>query len=207
MGTGVRAGGHGHTGTSQSAVRGNVGGHGGSSRHSFNGNKDGDNGGGSGKRTPGYAGGRPFISYVGAHPDVGHENDGIDQETRMKIEQEAIDLIIRQEPTLNRTPEGNPGFDLYETDSNGELLRWIEVKAMTGTLENRPVGLSHTQFDYAREKGDAYWLYVVEFATDSVHAQVLRIQNPAAKARTFTFDHGWREIATNVMAKKITGTI
>lgn len=195
-GTGVRTGGHGHTGTSQSGVRGNVGGHGGSNRHSFNGNKEGEHGG-SGKRTPGHTGGRPFISYVGAHPDDNHDNDGVDQETRMKIEAKAIDLIIRQEPTLNRTPEGNPGFDLFEIDSNGELLRWVEVKAMTGTLEDRPVGLSHTQFNYAREKGEAYWLYVVERATDPMHARVLRIQNPAAKAQTFTFDHGWREIASD----------
>ncbi|MDE0566926.1 DUF3883 domain-containing protein, partial [Shewanella sp. K8] len=75
--------------------------------------------------------------------------------------------------------------------------RWVEVKAMTGTLEDRPVGLSHTQFNYAREKGEAYWLYVVERATDPMHARVLRIQNPAAKAQTFTFDHGWREIASD----------
>lgn len=199
MGAGVRAGGHGHTATSQSGVRDNSGGHGGSSRHNSNGYKSGGNGSEPGKRTPGHAGGRPFISYVGAHPDDSHDNDGVDQETRMKIEAKAIDLIIRQEPTLNRTPEGNPGFDLFETDSNGELLRWIEVKAMTGTLEDRPVGLSHTQFNYAREKGDSYWLYVVERATDPVHARVLRIKNPAAKAQTFTFDHGWREIASDEM--------
>lgn len=59
---------------------------------------------------------------------------------------------------------------------------------MTGSLENRPVGLSRTQFDCAREKDDAYWLYVVEYAADSAKARVLRIQNPAANARTFTFD-------------------
>jgi hypothetical protein len=66
---------------------------------------------------------------------------------------------------------------------------------MTGTLEDRPVGLSHTQFDHAREQGDAYWLYVVENATDPAKARVLKIQNPAGLARTFTFDHGWSQIA------------
>lgn len=64
-----------------------------------------------------------------------------------------------------------------------------------GQLEDRPVGLSHTQFDCAREKGDAYWLYVVEYATDPAQARVLRIQNPVGRARTFTFDHGWAGIA------------
>ena len=113
----------------------------------------------------------------------------------MNIEDQAITLIISLEPGLKRTPEGNPGFDLFEVNGSGQQVRWVEVKSMTGSLENRPVGLSRTQFDYACAKGDAYWLYVVEHATDSENARVLRIQNPVAHARTFTFDHGWRQIA------------
>lgn len=141
-------------------------------------------------------GGRAFISYVGTHPDgEGSDPDGLDQAARMQVEERAIDLIIRLEPGLRRTPEGNPGFDLFEADSSGRQIRWVEVKSMTGTLQDRPVGLSHTQFDCAREKGDAYWLYVVERATDPAQARVLRIQNPVGHARTFTFDHGWSGIA------------
>lgn len=98
-------------------------------------------------------------------------------------------------PMLRRTPEGNPDFDLYEADSNGQPIRWVEVKSMTGSLEDRPVGLSHTQFDCALEKGEAYWLYVVEHATGQSQARILKIQNPAGLARTFTFDSGWRGIA------------
>jgi hypothetical protein len=192
VGTGAGSGGQGRTGTgtSRGGGQGNGGGHG------TAGDKGGGKGGGQGKRTPGHAGGRPFISYVGTHPDDdGPDPDGLDQAARMQIEGRAIDLIIGLEPALRRTPEGNPGFDLFEADSGGRQIRWVEVKSMTGTLEDRPVGLSHTQFDCAREKGDAYWLYVVEHATDPAQARVLRIQNPVGHARTFTFDHGWSEIA------------
>ncbi len=181
VGTGAGSGGQGRTGTgtSRGGGQGNGGAH-----------------GSSGKRTPGNASGRPFISYVGTHPDDDSPDpDGLDQAARMQIEGRAIDLIIGLEPSLRRTPEGNPGFDLFEADSGGKQIRWVEVKSMTGTLANRPVGLSHTQFDYAREKGDAYWLYVVEHAADPAQARVLRIQNPVGHARTFTFDHGWSEIA------------
>jgi len=171
------------------------GAHGGSGGHGVPGGKGG-NGSGQGKRHPGHAGGRPFISYVGAHPDDdGSDPDGLDQAERMQIEGLAIDLIVGFEPMLRRTPGGNPGFDLYEVDGSGRQIRWVEVKSMTGSLEDRPVGLSHTQFDCAREKGDAYWLYVVEHATDPGQARVLRIQNPVSHARTFTFDRGWSEIA------------
>lgn len=113
----------------------------------------------------------------------------------MRIEEQAIQLISRLEPKLRRTPDGNPGFDLYEVDSEGKSVRWVEVKSMTGSLNDRPVGLSRTQFDSARARGPAYWLYVVEHATDPGKARVLKIQDPVAHARTFTFDRGWAEIA------------
>lgn len=198
LGSGAGRGGQGRSGsgTSRGGGQGNGSAHSGSGGHGATGGKGSGNGGGQGKRTPGHAGGRPFISYVGAHPDDdGLDPDGLDQAERMQIEGHAIDLIIGLEPTLRRTPDGNPGFDLYEADSSGRQIRWVEVKSMTGSLQDRPVGLSHTQFNCAREKGDTYWLYVVEHATDPTQARVLRIQNPVALARTFTFDRGWCEIA------------
>jgi hypothetical protein len=147
------------------------------------------------KRTPGGAGGRPFVSYVGAHPeDEEPDPDGLDQVARMALEEKAIELILSEEPEWRRTPTHNPGFDLYQGNEQGGATHWCEVKAMAGRLADRPVGLSHTQFECAREHGEAYWLYVVECAgTDE--ARLVRIQNPAGKARTFTFDHGWLDIA------------
>lgn len=205
VGTGAGGGGQGRTGTgtSRGGGQGNGGARGGSGDGANGAGKGGGtSGGGHGKRTPGSAGGRPFISYVGTHPDDdGPDPDGLDQAERMQIEGSAIDLIVGLEPALCRTPEGNPGFDLFEADSGGKQIRWVEVKSMTGTLADRPVGLSHTQFDFAREKGDAYWLYVVERATDPAQARVLRIQNPVGHARTFTFDHGWSEIAITEPSK------
>jgi len=186
VGVGAGRGDQGRSGTGTSR-----GGSGGTS-----GDKGSGKGGSQGKRTPGQAGGRPFISYVGTHPDDdGPDPDGIDQAERMRIEGSAIDLIIGLEPALCRTPEGNPGFDLFEADSDGRQIRWVEVKSMTGSLADRPVGLSRTQFDCAREHGASYWLYVVEYATNADQARILRIQDPVAHARTFTFDQGWAAIA------------
>lgn len=194
--SGTGRGGHGGTGTG--TPRG--GGQGNGGPHSGSGGGypgvGGKNGGGQGKRWTGSVGGRPFISYLGTHPDDEETDpDGLDQATRMKIEDHALTLIISLEPGLQRTPEGNPGFDLFEANGDGKPVRWVEVKSMTGSLESRPVGLSRTQFDHAHAKGDAYWLYVVEHATDAEKARVLRIQNPVGHARTFTFDKGWSQIA------------
>ncbi|MBL8256435.1 MAG: DUF3883 domain-containing protein [Pseudoxanthomonas mexicana] len=149
-----------------------------------------------GKRTPGSLGGRPFISYVGAHPEAEEDDpDGLNQSQRMDIEAAAIAHILEAEQHLYATEAGNAGFDLLEKDAGNQPVRWVEVKAMTGSLEHRPVTLSHTQFEHAIQKRDAYWLYVVEFATTPERRRILRIQNPAGNAKSFTFDKGWTEIA------------
>jgi hypothetical protein len=148
------------------------------------------------KRTPGSAGGRPFISYVATHPDSEPSDpDNLDAKVRMALEKSAIEFIIHEEPKLQRTPTNNPGFDLYGIGEDGQKNRWVEVKSMSGTLQERPVALSHIQFEYARLKQDAYWLYVVEQAGNPKAARVIRIQNPAGKAGHFTFDKGWIEVA------------
>ena len=150
---------------------------------------------GGGSRTPGSAGGRPFISYVGTHlSGEDSDPDDLEQAARMALEAKAIKFILSVEPGWQRAPTHNPGFDLYKSGPDEQPTQWCEVKAMTGSLTDRPVGVSRTQFDCARAHSSAYWLYVVERAgTD--RARILRIQDPAGNARTFTFDHGWLDIA------------
>ena len=139
---------------------------------------------------------RPFISYVATHPDDKEaDTDNLDHKDRMALEEKAIKLILAHEPEWQPTDAYNPGFDLFQVDEQGQKIRWCEVKAMTGSLQDRPVGLSRKQFDYARKHGEAYWLYIVECAGDGSEARIVRIQDPAGKARTFTFDHGWLAIA------------
>lgn len=163
---------------------------------SWAGGHSGAVGGGSTGGATRSAGGRQFISYVGTHLEEDTSDpDGLEQSVRMALEESAIKQILKHEPQLNRTPAFNPGFDLYECNEDGEIVRWIEVKAMTSSLDDRPVGLSHTQFHFARECGTAFWLYVVEHASDASAARVLRIQDPVGKACTFTFDRGWALVA------------
>jgi hypothetical protein len=136
-----------------------------------------------------------FVSYVSVEPDEqATDPDGLSSEQRLALEEKAIVLIIEREPLLERTPPGNKGFDLVENDSAGEPERWVEVKAMKATLHDRPIGMSSTQFEFARKAGEQYWLYVVEQAgTDE--ARIVKIQNPARRAGYFTFDQGWLAVA------------
>lgn len=157
------------------------------------GSRSGTNGGGSANRKPAQ---RSFVSYVAMHPqDDDDEGDGLDHEQRMALEAKAIALIQSREPLLKSTVAGNQGFDLVESDANDEAERWVEVKAMKGTLEDRPVGLSSAQFEFARQHGEQFWLYVVERADDPNQARIVKIKDPVGKAGSFTFDKGWSSIA------------
>ena len=147
------------------------------------------------KAPPAKATPRRFISYLSvAHEDENADPDGLAHSARMELERLAIDLILALEPSWQRTPANNPGFDLYRGATMDDATHWCEVKAMAGTLNDRPVGMSSCQFEWARTHGDNCWLYVVERAGTS-DARITRIQNPVGKAKTFTFDHGWRSIA------------
>lgn len=143
---------------------------------------------------------RQFVSYVAVSPHESESDpDGFSYQQNMDLEEQAIAKILSVEPKLQRTPPNNPGFDLSDMGTNGEPVRWIEVKSMSGTLDSHhPATMSSTQFEFAREKQDAYWLYIVENADSSEKSNIIRIQNPAGKAQTFTFDHGWREASEDL---------
>ena len=138
---------------------------------------------------------RPFISYVATHSEKEDPNpDGLTQQKRIALEAMAIDLILEREPDWQQTPTNNPGYDLYKIHGDDGQKHYCEVKAMSGSLEDRPVGLSHTQFKCACDHGENYWLYVVEHAGNE-RSRIVKIQDPAGKARTFTFDRGWINVA------------
>lgn len=117
-----------------------------------------------------------------------------EQQRRLALEKSAIDLVLSKEEKWRSASRNNPGYDLYQTDADGRKILWCEVKSLTDGWNNQPVALSHTQFEFAQQKGDAFWLYVVERA-DTPQARIFRIQNPAGKGSKFVFDHGWRNNA------------
>lgn len=137
-----------------------------------------------------------FISYVPVHPEE-HDSEPNDAERqrRMDLERMAVQLICKREPDWIVAPPNTPGYDLYMLDERGHAVEWCEVKSLSGSLDDWPVSVSRTQFDFAREKGAAFWLYVVEHAGDAEQASILKIPDPAGLARTFTFDRGWRDVA------------
>lgn len=88
----------------------------------------------------------------------------------------------------------HPGYDVESKDAAGSVLRYIEVKSLSGDWGSLGAALTRPQFEKSEELGDRYWLYVVERATQH-DFRIHRIQNPGCQVNQFIYDDGWRDLA------------
>lgn len=145
-----------------------------------------------------------IITYVYPDDDLLPPRDGSETTTlkRTASEQAGVVRVIEDEAKFHRDAldknkeiHNHPGYDLESTDRETGVIRYIEVKALSGIWDSsNPVLVTHTEFETAKIKGDEYWLYIVELAT-SADFQIYRIQNPANRVNYFVFDHGWEPLA------------
>lgn len=141
---------------------------------------------------------RQLISYVSPGSTDGEGAGEVDERTS-DIDRAGIELVLRFEEAAGRCPvempHANPGYDIESWDADGStILRYIEVKSTADQWRERGVAMSRRQFDFATEKGEDSWLYVVERAGSS-EARIHRIQNPARLANLFAYDFGWLPVA------------
>ncbi|MBX3295471.1 MAG: DUF3883 domain-containing protein [Acidobacteria bacterium] len=145
-----------------------------------------------------------LLSYVAEDGDEDTKaEDPHTTQLRLKVDRLGIEAVVRFEEEAGRYPEemapNFKGFDLKsfgseeERENNKEPVRYIEVKSITGIWGEKGVGLTKSQFEEARKKGDRYWLYVVEYANSD--AIVHPIRNPARRATHYFFDHGWKKVS------------
>ena len=102
---------------------------------------------------------RRRTSSSGSKPTIVIESGNI--APNRKTEDAAINFVLKEDLDLidaNEDNPNNPGYDLH----NKKKDKFIEVKGVSG--EFTWVSMTITQFKCAMEKGDQYWLYVVEYA-------------------------------------------
>jgi hypothetical protein len=156
-------------------------------------------GGGSGRGAP-PSGGSPrteYHTYIGVHQSEPRHETSDTHKRRLATEDIAIDLIRQQDgqhfKEIRRMPTNHEGYDLEAINEQGEVMRYIEVKAMTCAWTDRPATISEPQFEAARRKGEKFWLYVVE-KVGQPDPKIHRIPNPQRSVRYFTFDYGWSSL-------------
>jgi len=111
------------------------------------------------------------------------ETEDIPEDIKKIIEEAAMKKVMEIEKKEGRKPDNTPAkenyhYDIKSYDSKTGEIRFIEVKGHGG---HQVFGeLSEAEFEFGREKGDKYWLYIVYNLTtagDPTYAQWIRYQD------------------------------
>lgn len=121
------------------------------------------------------------------------DRDVLIHEERTASGEGVITPILSHNQAWRRTRAHNPGFDLSKA-AECQTFGRCEAKAVEGGPQDRFVGLSRTRFERTRVHGADYRLYAVERAGRE-GARIGRIQDFAGKAKAFTLDKGWLDVA------------
>lgn len=137
-----------------------------------------------------------FVSFDDENQEPDDSGDGAPEKSQVDIA--GVRRVLEYERSCGRTPEeqahNNPGYDVLSKDSEGAVLRRIEIKSIGGAWTGFGVWLSSTQLEENRTHQDDFWLYVVEHAENDDAALVHRIHNPVGEATKFGFDSGWQAL-------------
>jgi len=130
-----------------------------------------------------------------------HENDQYITKNSFKKEigEKGEDYIIEHQEkyilspknSLTKAPINNKGFDIFETDSNGNVVRYIEVKSKLSEWGDGGVAITNNQYEFAQKEKDKWWLFVVEHV-DTEYTKVYRLPNPVLEVNRYVFDGSWK---------------
>jgi len=135
--------------------------------------------------SPGEVGGAEFENQERAESKA--------KETGDRAEDWVIQHEVKGGREAQRMPSNNPGYDIESVDPKTGEVAYIEVKGTEELWDGYGVAISQTQYEFAKEHGDSFWLYVVEdVGSDS--PRVYRIKNPVAKINKYSFDYGWKNV-------------
>lgn len=101
--------------------------------------------------------------------------------------------------SLTEMPHNNPGFDVHALAHDGEE-EFIEVKGQSAAWTEDGIALTPKELETAQNKGERYWLCIVEHVYDERRRQLYLLRNPYGLTQQFRFDSGWKSAAIRVGA-------
>jgi hypothetical protein len=142
-----------------------------------------------------------LLSYVvsGTDDNSGRIEDPDISKERDELASRGVERVVAYEKDQGRHPEIMPplnkGFDVKSKDGDGNVIRLIEVKSISGDWGDQGVGVTKAQFEFSRDSSEMSWLYVVERAFDDSNHMIYAINNPARQVTRFMYDKGWKAVA------------
>lgn len=142
-----------------------------------------------------------LMSYAASPGDSGRpstEEDPAKAAAREATGKAAVEYFIATQTahwqSLTPMPHNNPGFDVQAVAHDG-AVEFIEVKGQSAAWTEDGVALTPTELMTAQQKGDRYWLCVVEHVHDEKRRALYLLQNPYGLTQQFRFDSGWKSAA------------
>jgi membrane protease subunit (stomatin/prohibitin family) len=104
-------------------------------------------------------------------------------EERNEIERKAMEIAIEEERKENRkviVVSEKEHYDILSIGNNPEDIRYIEVKGHMSTSKSIFITLKEKEFDFGKEHGDKYWIYLINMIEDK-GIKILKIKDPINK--------------------------
>lgn len=154
-----------------------------------------------GESTPPRTRGGRLLSYVAGPGDADKpnpEDDPVKIAARKATERAAVDYFMTTQAgrwkSLTEMSPNNPGFDVKALTDDGQD-EFIEIKGQSGAWTEEGVALTPNELMTASQKGNSYWLCVVEYAHDDKRRQLHLVRNVYDLIQQFRFDVGWKSAA------------
>ena len=152
---------------------------------------------------------RRVVTNVTNNKETSTRLDPLTQRNRKEVDKLAIKKVLKHEVAEGRYPQemnhSNPGYDIESRDENNQIIRFIEVKGLGKSWNDFDVGVSSTQIEMCRTKGDKFWLYVVEDVKDDKKSIIHRFCNPVKEIDQYRFDPGWIQLSEKEEVEPLLG--
>lgn len=157
-----------------------------------------------GQATPSRTKAGRLLSYAAGPGDTDRSNPDDDPAkvaARVATERAAVEYFMTTQAarwkSLTEMPQNNPGFDVLAI-AEDDQEEFIEIKGQSGAWTEEGVALTPHELMTAQQKGEQFWLCIVEFAQDDKRRQLHLVRNPYGMIQQFRFDKGWKSVADSV---------
>jgi len=140
-------------------------------------------------------------SYAIPVEPFGTPNTGEQRETTTELNRAAVQKVLRDAHDCGwSAEEAGPtdrGFDVKLEVPGESDPRFVVAKGLRSAWDGTGVALTKDEFREAHERGEMYWLTIVEYVLDPAKAQATPIQALWNKLDEVRFDDGWREVSAS----------
>ncbi|MGI9251886.1 MAG: sacsin N-terminal ATP-binding-like domain-containing protein [Pseudohongiellaceae bacterium] len=143
-----------------------------------------------------------IVSYVSSQSNSepnSHDEEQSHTEEAKQLGEKSESIVLKDLKgkgyDAKRMRRNYPGYDIEAINTETGEVFYVEVKSDSYTWSKKGVGLTSTQFEFAKKQGKQFILAIVENIKTNP-SKPIYIQDPVAYITNYQFDSGWQGLAT-----------